>query len=76
MIDEDYFDDDQPVIRIAQNQKTKAQFKKNILKQAQQYLDDISEEEHQFLIQTLRDMAQEEKYFDVLADQLDQPVDA
>ncbi|CAM9297986.1 MULTISPECIES: hypothetical protein [Acinetobacter] len=76
MIDEDYFDDDQPVIRIAQNQKTKAQFEKNILKQAQQYLDDISEDEHQFLIQTLRDMAQEEKYFDVLADQLDQPVDA
>ena len=32
MIDEDYFDDDQPVIRIAQNQKTKAQFEKNILK--------------------------------------------
>lgn len=76
MIDEDDFDYDQPVTRIQQNQHNKPQLGNQILKEAEQYLDGISAGEHDFLIKTLRKLAQQEPYFEVLADELDQPVEA
>ena len=76
MIDDEYFDDDQPVTRIPQNQNSKNLIEKNILKQAERYFADISDDEHQYLIETLNGFAQEEPYFEVLANQLDQPVGA
>lgn len=75
MIDDEYFQDDQAVIRIPQNQQSKKR-ENNILKAAGDYLDEISDSEHQYLIETLQTLAQEEPYFNVLADELDQPVGA
>ncbi len=45
MIDDEYFDDDQPVTRIPQNQNSKNLIEKNILKQAERYFADISAED-------------------------------
>ncbi|WP_089603722.1 hypothetical protein [Acinetobacter piscicola] len=75
MIDDEYFEDDQAVTRIPQNQQSKKR-ENNILKAAGDYLDEISESEHQYLIEILQRLAQEEPYFNVLADELDQPVGA
>lgn len=71
MIDDDF--DDQPITRIPQNEQGML-FGKRILLEANDYLEAISEKEHHFLISTLRDLAAEEDYFKVLADELDQPV--
>ena len=71
------FEDEQPIIRIPQNEAgLDDALGKKILLAAQDYLENISEKEHAFLIQTLRNLAKEEIYFDVLADELDQPVDS
>lgn len=74
MYDDDY-DDDQPVTRIPQNQQRNKQLGQHIVKEAQQYLEQISADEHALLIQTLRDLVTTEPYFDVLADELDKPVE-
>ena len=74
MIDDD-FDFDQPVTRIPQNEQRNKQLGNHILKEAQQYLEAISADEHAFLIQTLNGLAKNEPYFEVLAEQLDQPLD-
>jgi hypothetical protein len=71
---EDDFDFDQPVTRIPQNQQRNKQLGSQILKDAEQYLEAISADEHAFLIQTLNGLAKTETYFEVLAEQLDQPV--
>ena len=76
MIDEDDFDYDQPVTRIPQNQNAQNKLGKGILQNAEQYLQEMSAGEHTHLMQALRQHAQVEAYFDVLADDLDQPVDA
>lgn len=77
MIDEyDDFEDDQPVTRISANPLRNENLGNHILKQAAQYLEDISAEEHGFLIQSLEDLSKEDGYFQVLADQLDQPIGA
>ena len=73
MIDDD-FDFDQPVTRIPQNEQRNKQLGNHILKEAQQYLEAISADEHTFLIQTLNGLAKNEEYFKVLAEQLDQPL--
>ena len=72
------FDDefDREVTRIPQNQNAKKLLENNILKQATSYLENISEDEHQYLIQTLEKFAKEETYFNVLADELNQEIDA
>ena len=72
--DYDDFEDDQPVTRIKSNIKEQQIAGKRILDDAQHYLDHISQGEHTFLIDTLRALAQQDEYFNVLADQLDQPV--
>jgi hypothetical protein len=69
----DDFEDDQPVTRIKSNLKQQT-LGKRILEDAQSYLDQISQGEHTFLIDTLRDLAQQDEYFNIWADQLDQPV--
>lgn len=71
--DYDDFEDDQPVRRIKSNIKQQT-LGKRILEDAQSYLDQISQGEHTFLIETLRELAQQDEYFNVWADQLDQPV--
>lgn len=71
---EDDFDFDQPVTRIPQNQQRNKQLGSQILKDAEQYLEAISANEHAFLIQTLNGLAKNEPYFEVLAEQLDQPL--
>lgn len=76
MIDDEDFDFDQTVTRIPQNQQSKTQLGKSILNEAGRYLDGISESEHQYLIETLQTLAQNEPYFNVLADELNQPVGA
>lgn len=75
--DIDPYDDefDREVTRIPQN-KGSQQLEKNVLKEAQIYLEDISEDEHSFLIKTLHQLAEEESYFNVLADDLEQPIGA
>ena len=77
MIDEDFeYDDfDREVTRIPQHQQGK-QLGQSILQKALQYLEDISESEHQQLIQSLLNNAEIEPYFEILADELDQPTDA
>lgn len=72
--DIDHDDFDREVTRIPQNKKAKQQLENNILKQAEAYLEDISEDEHSFLIKTLHQLAVDEAYFNVLADNLEQPV--
>ena len=74
---DDFQDDqfDREVTRIPQH-KTQKVLGKTILELAHQYWQDIAEAEHHALIQSLRTLAQNEAYFDVLADELDQPVDA
>lgn len=74
--DIDHDDFDREVTRIPQNLKAKKQLENNILKQAEIYLEDISEDEHSFLIKTLHQLAEEEAYFNVLADDLKQPIGA
>ena len=74
MIDEDDFDFDQPVTRIKQNAASQKQLGSQILKDAEQYLENISADEHALLIKTLFDLAEQDEYFRVFADQLDQPV--
>lgn len=76
MIDDDDFDFDQPVTRIPQNAQSKKILNNNVLNEAEQYLESITENEHSFLIKTLRAHALVEPYFDVLADELDQPLGA
>lgn len=74
---DDFQDDqfDREVTRIPQH-KTQKVLGKTILELAHQYWQDIVEAEHSLLIQSLRQLAQKESYFDVLADELDQPLDA
>lgn len=74
---EDSFDDfeQQEVTRIPQHEKGK-QLGQSILKDADQYLQSMSAAEHKHLIQMLKGLATNEAYFDVLANQLDQPVDS
>ncbi len=55
--DIDHDDFDREVTRIPQNLKAKQQLENNILKQAENYLEDISEDEHSFLIKTLQNLA-------------------
>ena len=78
MIDDDFDLDDfeREVTRIPQNQNAQNKLGKGILQNAEQYLQQMSAGEHTHLIQALRQHAQVEAYFDVLADDLDQPVDA
>ncbi|OTG62493.1 hypothetical protein B9T29_06785 [Acinetobacter sp. ANC 3903] len=76
MIEEDDFDYDQPVTRIKQNAASQKQLGSQILKDAEQYLEDISADEHTFLIKTLLGLAEQDAYFQVLADKLDQPIGA
>ncbi|ATO21038.1 hypothetical protein BS636_08685 [Acinetobacter sp. LoGeW2-3] len=76
MIYEDDYDDDRPVKRISANKAQQTQFGSKILKQAQQYLEDISAQEHAFLIKTLEQLANEEAYFQTLSNELNQPVGA
>lgn len=72
-----YDDDfDQPVTRIPQNKGSQQQLGKNILKEAQMYLEDIAEDEHAYLQKTLHQLAEQEPYFTVLADELNQELDA
>ncbi|WP_180066359.1 hypothetical protein [Acinetobacter sp. YH12129] len=71
---EDDYEDDQPITRIPQNEQCH-KLGHHIIKDAQQYLEQISADEHALLIQTLRHLAQDEPYFDILADELDQPVE-
>ena len=75
--DDDFEDDqfDREITRIPQRTPNKV-LGKSILEQANQYWQEIGEAEHTLLIQSLRTLASQESYFDVLADQLDQPVDA
>lgn len=73
MIDDD-FDFDQPVTRIPQNEQRHKQLGNHILKEAQQYLEVISAEEHTQLISALTACSENEEYFNVLADQLNQPL--
>lgn len=76
MIEYDDYEDDQPVTRIAQNNVETVLAGKTILANAQDYLDSMSESEHTFLMQHLKKLAQDEPYFQVLADQLNQANDA
>ena len=62
MIDDD-FDFDQPVTRIPQNEQRNKQLGSQILKEAEQYLEAISADEHAFLIQTLNGLVENEEYF-------------
>ena len=72
------FDDefDREVTRIPQNKGSQQQLGKNILKEAQFYLEDIAEDEHGYLQKTLSQLAEQEPYFAVLADELNQELDA
>lgn len=72
----DEFDFDRTVNRIPQNKGSQQQFGKNILKEAQYYLEDITEDEHRYLQKTLHQLAEKEPYFNVLADELNQELDA
>ena len=72
--DIDHDDFDREVTRIPQNLKAKQQLENNILKQAENYLEDISEDEHSFLIKTLQNLAVDESYFNVIAENLEQPI--
>ncbi|WP_349927406.1 hypothetical protein ABJ384_11330 [Acinetobacter sp. A1-4-2] len=76
MIDEDDFDFDQPVTRIKQNTASQKQLGSQILKEAEQYLEEISADEHALLINTLLGLVEQDAYFQVLADELDQPIGA
>ena len=76
MIDEDDFDFDQPVTRIKRNAASQKQLGSQILKDAEAYLENISADEHTLLIKTLSDLAAQDAYFQVLANQLDQPIGA
>jgi len=76
MIDDDDFDFDQAVTRIPQNKGSQQQLGKNILKEAQYYLEDIAEDEHGYLQKTLHQLGLQEPYFNVLADELNQELDA
>lgn len=71
---DDDFEDDQTVTRIKSNIKQHQNLGKRILEHAQQYLDQILQGEHTYLIDTLRNFAQQDEYFNVWADELDQPV--
>lgn len=72
MIDDD-FDYDAPVTRIAAHKNEAQQAGKIILENAEHYLDTMTAGEHAFLQKYLAKLAQEEAYFQVLADALDQP---
>ncbi|MDV2467565.1 hypothetical protein QR674_00990 [Acinetobacter chinensis] len=75
---DDDFDDEsgREVTRIPQNKNAKKQLENNILKQAERYLEDIAEDEHAYLQKSLHQLAEQEPYFDVLADELNQELDA
>ncbi len=75
---DDDFDDEsgREVTRIPQNKNAKKQLENNILKQAERYLEDIAEDEHAYLQKTLHQLAEQESYFDVLADELNQELGA
>ncbi|AXQ23300.1 hypothetical protein BEN71_15020 [Acinetobacter wuhouensis] len=76
-LDHDFEDDfDREVTRIPQNKGSQQQLGKNILKEAQIYLEDIAEDEHVYLQKTLHQLAEQEPYFNVLADELNQELDA
>lgn len=74
---DEYEDDqfDREVTRIPQH-KTSKMLGKNILEQAYQYWQEISEAEHIQILKSLNHLANNEPYFNVLVDELDQPSDA
>ncbi len=74
MMDDD-FDFDEPVTRIAAKPTQAQQAGKIILEQAQLDLDQMTRGEHNFLMQTLEQLASQEPYFQVLADALNQAPD-
>lgn len=76
MNDYDDYEDDQPVTRIKQNVASLKQLGSQILKDAGQYLEEISADEHALLIKTLSGLSEQDAYFQLLADQLDQPIGA
>lgn len=76
--DNDHLDDDmfdREITRIPQSTSNQ-RLGKNILEQAQVYWEDISETEHSQLLQSLKSLSAQEPYFDVLTDELDQPIEA
>ena len=75
MIDDD-FDFDQPVTRIQQQEKMSKQLGNQILKQAEQYLASMGSASHAQFVSKLRQLATQEPYFDLLADQIEFESDA
>lgn len=75
MIDDD-FDVDAEITRIPQNKGHQQHFGQRILKEAGHYLEEIAEDEHVYLQKTLHQLAEQEPYFNVLADELNQELDA
>ncbi|AXY57525.1 hypothetical protein CDG60_13730 [Acinetobacter chinensis] len=76
-LDDDFEDEfGREVTRIPQNKNAKKQLENNILKQAERYLEDIAEDEHAYLQKTLHQLAEQESYFGVLADELNQELGA
>ncbi len=75
MIDDD-FDFDQPVTRIPQNSGSQQKLGNQILKIAAQYLQTMGSASHAQLVAELRQLAAQDAYFDVLADQIEFESDA
>lgn len=75
MMDDD-FDFDGPVTKIAANNSAQLLAGKQILADAQDYFATMSNKEHQFLQQHLSKLAEQDAYFQVLADELNQAEDA
>ena len=75
MIDDD-FDFDQPVTRIPQHANSTKQLGNQILKQAEQYLTSMGSASHAQFVSKLRQLATQESYFDLLADQIEFESDA
>lgn len=76
--DDDKFDEDEfdrEVTRIPQHQHVKP-LGKIILAEASESLQGMNASEHQVLLKTLSAYVENEPYFDVLIEQLDQPTDA
>ena len=73
---DDDFDFDGPVTKIAANHSVQLLAGKQILTDAQDYLASMSKKEHEFLQQHLMKLAQQDAYFQVLADELKQAAGA
>lgn len=75
MIDDD-FDVNAEITRIPQNKGHQQHFGQRILKEAGHYLEEIAEDEHVYLQKTLHQLAEQEPYFNVIADELNQALGA